>query len=324
MKLDHFFLPFERERVLSIHLSPNKDDDSWYWGLEKDGVYSVKSTYAMFEGAREADGGASVWKRERWLWNMLWKIAVWPRVKLFFWKLCSEPLATTDNISSRVRGESSLCYFCSSCSESCPHLFRDCGVAKWVWEGLVLEGEAEELQCGVREWIEHRWREMDASDYGKFMVGCWAIWEHHNKVVFDGVVVDPTRVVRRTNDVLHEGGGGMVGRGGRKVARVREGGNDGWCLAPEGKVKINVDAGVKEGEEVGTGAVCRDSQGALLWGLSVAREVEWESVFAEAVAVLDRLQEAASRGVREVVVESDCLQVIDALKEKRTGRSLFA
>ncbi|XP_074282573.1 uncharacterized protein LOC141607114 [Silene latifolia] len=191
-------MPFERERVLSIRLSPNEGDDTWYWGLEKDGEYSVKSAYAMLEGAREVDGGASVWERERWLWNRLWKIPLWPRVKLFFW------------------------------------------------------------------------------------------------------------------------------RGGRKAGRVREGGNDGWCPAPEGKVKLNVDAGVKEGEGAGTGVVCRDSYGAVLWGLSIAREVEWEPVFAEAVAVLDGLQEAVSRGVREVVVENDCLQVIDALKEKRTGRSIFA
>ncbi|XP_074284168.1 putative mitochondrial protein AtMg00310 [Silene latifolia] len=63
---------------------------------EKDGEYSVRSAYRRLTGDRDALelGGVSNWEKERWLWNRLWKVPVWPRVKLFFWQLCSEALAT--------------------------------------------------------------------------------------------------------------------------------------------------------------------------------------------------------------------------------------
>ncbi|XP_074290776.1 uncharacterized protein LOC141617478 [Silene latifolia] len=91
-----------------------------------------------------------------------------------------------------------------------------------------------------------------------------------------------------------------------------------------GYVKINVDAGVKEGEGVSSGVVCRDDRGVVMWGLTVVREEEWDPKFAEAMAVHDGLEEAKTRGIQQVVVESDCLQVIDALKDKRSGRSSFS
>ncbi|XP_074282845.1 uncharacterized protein LOC141607393 [Silene latifolia] len=90
-----------------------------------------------------------------------------------------------------------------------------------------------------------------------------------------------------------------------------------------GYVKINVDAGVKEGEGVSSGVVCRDDRGEVLWGMTVVRNAEWDPRFAEAAAVYDGLQEAQLRGHRDVVMESDCIQVIEALQAQRNGRSLF-
>ncbi|XP_074303016.1 uncharacterized protein LOC141637437 [Silene latifolia] len=172
---------------------------------------------------------------------------------------------------------------------------------------------------------------MDAQDYNKVMVGCWAMWEHRNKVEFDGVVVDPRVIVKRAEDVLHEGvGESLVTVWSNSRGRVRgrgvedDSGHGGWIPPPGEFVKINVDAGVKEGEGVGTGIVCRDGNGQVMWGVSQVREVRWEVPVAEAMAILDGLEEAKRRGLHRVVVESDCLQVIEALRRKDQGRSIFS
>ncbi|XP_074267105.1 uncharacterized protein LOC141590407 [Silene latifolia] len=102
-----------------------------------------------------------------------------------------------------------------------------------------------------------------------------------------------------------------------------EGGRTSLVAALEGYVKLNVDAGVKEGEGVGVGAVCRDAQGGVLWGVSRAWKEVWEPHIAEAVAVLEVLEEAARMGHTHVIVESDCIQVINALEKNKTGRSIF-
>ncbi|XP_074270893.1 uncharacterized protein LOC141594802 [Silene latifolia] len=115
-------------------------------------------------------------------------------------------------------------------------------------------------------------------------------------------------------------------RGTLAARRSKEGDreDEGWKAARHGYVKINVDAGVKDGEGMTTGAVCRDSNGDVMWGVSIGREQQWEVLVAEACAVLDGLEEVVRRGIQNVEVESDCLQVIEALKERKTGRSGFA
>ncbi|XP_074304364.1 uncharacterized protein LOC141639074, partial [Silene latifolia] len=166
-------------------------------------------------------------------------------------------------------------------------------------------------------------------EHGKFLVGCWALWEHRNKVVFDDAKLYPASVVRRVEDVLAEGcgeevDGGSWSRGRVKERPNREVGRQGWKAAGAGFVKVNIDAGVKEGEGVVTGGVCRDERGEVLWGFSIGRDHDWEPHFAEAMAVLDGVQEAAQRGYQDVIFESDCLEVINALNAKGCGRSGFS
>ncbi|XP_074293818.1 uncharacterized protein LOC141620985 [Silene latifolia] len=119
-------------------------------------------------------------------------------------------------------------------------------------------------------------------------------------------------------------GNGEVIRGREGVGGGRKGEtNTGWRAPENGWVKINVDADVKEGVGVGVGAVCRNAQGKVLWGLSHNRNEVWEPHVAEAVAVLEGLEEAVRAGHDSIIVESDCSRVVDALKTRKTGRSSF-
>ncbi|XP_074305989.1 uncharacterized protein LOC141641217 [Silene latifolia] len=327
-KAAQLLLPFEVDRVKNLRISPNRQRDIWFWGRERDGMYTVRSAYKMLAGEVGDMASSSDWERSRWLWNRMWKVSVWPRVKLFFWQMCSEALATRANIAARIGGEFSMCPFCSSCIESSLHLFMGCGVAKWVWEELGISGGRDNEGGDIRTWVEQVWSELSSTECSTFMVGCWAIWEHRNKVIFEEARIDPEGVVRRVRDVLEEGGGLDSNTPGRRRGRGRSEGGDanngeGWMGAKDGYVKLNVDAGVKEGEGVGTRAVCRDGRGDVMWGLTVIRDESWEVDEAEAIAVLDGLEEAARNGVTKVEVESDSLLVVEALRARKQGRSVF-
>ncbi|XP_074299309.1 uncharacterized protein LOC141630378 [Silene latifolia] len=236
-------------------------------------------------------------------------------------------MATRANIASRVRGEISPFSFCHFYCETSVHLFKDCAFAKRVWEGLGIRDEEDDNGGGIRDWIEAKWREFGGREQALLMVGCWAIWEHRNRVVFEDTLVSREMVMRRVTDVMDEIDGGGFGqpvqRAGRGRGVVRER-VEGWRVPPDGSVKINVDAGVKEGEGVSLGVVCRDANGRVLWGLSCAQEHCWEPQVAEAVAILEGVREALARGHSMVILESDCLQVIEALKRKAKGRSILS
>ncbi|XP_074271735.1 uncharacterized protein LOC141595669 [Silene latifolia] len=326
--MESLLLPFECERVKNVRLSTNRPEDVWFWMGEKDGCFTVRSAYRHLVGdAHDMEvGGVSEWEREKWLWKRLWNIPVWPRVKLFFWQLCNEALATRANIASRVRGESSFCSLCNYFNESSLHLFRDCAVAKRAWIGLGVGVERED-GGGIRDWVEAVWGELGGREHAMFMIGCWAIWEHRNKVVFDDQEVNPLVVIRRAKDVMEEteGGGALLGRKGCGRRREEsEKGGKAWNAPPEGFVKINVDAGVKEGDGTGLGVVCRDERGRVQWGMSEVRDQVLDPHVAEALAVYEGLQEARRRGLQHIVVESDCLMVVEALRKKTKGRSDFS
>ncbi|XP_074306268.1 uncharacterized protein LOC141641507 [Silene latifolia] len=170
----------------------------------------VRSVYKMLAGEVSDMVSSSDWEREKWLWNRLWKVLLGPRIKLFFWQMCSEALATKANIAARIGGECSSCPLYYSFVESSLHLFRDCGVARWVWEELGIDYGMNGYGGDVREWVEQVWKELSETECGTFMVGCWALWEHRNKVNFEDAMVAPEGVVRRIRDVLNEGVGNEV------------------------------------------------------------------------------------------------------------------
>ncbi|XP_074310065.1 uncharacterized protein LOC141644689 [Silene latifolia] len=158
------------------------------------------------------------------------------------------------------------------------------------------------------------------------MVVCWAIWEARNWVIFDGGGVVVEDIVRRVQRVVEEIEGELVVRDRDGVGQQRAGGVrvEDWRAPNPGWVKLNVDAGVKDGVGVGVGVVCRDSSGKVLWGMAHNRREVWEVHVAEAVAILENLEQAVDKGHKHVVVESDCSQVIEALKQRKMGLSLFS
>ncbi|XP_074310506.1 uncharacterized protein LOC141646533 [Silene latifolia] len=172
----------------------------------------------------------------------------------------------------------------------------------------------------IREWVEGVLRGLGKEERVLFMTDCWVIWEQRNKLIFDNGEWTGEGVVRRISDMVWE----MSGLDGDKteVGRREEEPSSGasWARPSDGMWKINVDAGVKEGMGVGLGAVCRDGDGRVVWAVSVQSSGICCVISAEAEAILLGLKEAQSVGMRSIIIESDCLNVVDDLKGRKKGR----
>ncbi|XP_074282441.1 uncharacterized protein LOC141606962 [Silene latifolia] len=180
---------------------------------------------------------------------------------------------------------------------------------------------------GVKKWVEDVLEVLDEEEIGVFITGVWAIWEMRNKVVFENRVARVEDVVLRVRGMIGELDG-MEREGEQRLVgmqeRTREAVAVGRGVTVEpGVVFLSVDAGVKEGEGMGLGVLCRDADGNLLWGWEGRRREEFEARVAEAEAVLCALREAKRMKHARVHVESDCKTVIEALNCRNLGRSDF-
>ncbi|XP_074278676.1 uncharacterized protein LOC141602272 [Silene latifolia] len=318
VKISELFLPFEAERIRSIRIGDVGDVDSWVWDHTRDGEYSVKTGYRLLVEDGASDVEQSDFANEGWLWKAIWKVPVLPRIKVFMWKLCHEAIPTKVNIARRLGGDDVACPRCHSERESCLHAIRGCGWGHEIWEEVGIGTGVWRGVVLVRDWVEATLRELGEKERVLFLVTCWVLWERRNRLVFEEERWDVGGIMRRIWGIIWE----MESVQDNKVSSNVEGSRLGsWEPPSSGVSKINTDAGVVEGVGVGLGAVSRNSAGEVEWAVVLQRGSGCAVDLAEAEAILLGLREAFRMQSRKVVIESDCLVVVDDLIKNRSGRS---
>jgi hypothetical protein len=120
---------FEIQQIAQT-ISFDGTKDSLIWNWEANGIYSVKSMYAVinFGGIKPVNI------------HCVWKIKIPPKIHFFLWLLFHNKLLTRDNLVKRQNVDDLTCVFCNEL-ESCQHLFFDCVVASELWKEVcsVLE-----------------------------------------------------------------------------------------------------------------------------------------------------------------------------------------
>lgn len=105
----------------------NGDRDQIVWGPSRDDIFfSFKSTY--FTCINNGDRIPN--------FNLIWKLNILERVKIFLWKLAHNSLLTRD-LCNRWFGGSSDCPFCLGIVETVCHALRDCHYGIVIWNDLI-------------------------------------------------------------------------------------------------------------------------------------------------------------------------------------------
>ncbi|KAL2932688.1 ATPase family gene 2 protein [Bienertia sinuspersici] len=111
------------------------------------------------------------------------------------------------------------------------------------------------------------------------------------------------------NEKMRKKGGGTV----RVASYERR-----WC-PPNDAVKVNVDAHVSVDGGVGLGAVIRYHRGKIKVDVVLRIKASWKPEVAEAHAALYGVQVASRLGFSKVVLESDAMQVVNAIIREAKG-----
>ena len=143
---------------------------------------------------------------------------------------------------------------------------------------------------------------------------CWCFWKARCDFVFNGVSINPSKVLAAISAAVSSffGARGMDGARregvGRRVSPVER-----WCAPAFPFVKINVDASWSKASKKGfVGLIVRDMESKFV--AAARHPITAPSAAAvEASALLHGCRLGAELGVRYVILESDSLDAIKCL-----------
>lgn len=147
-----------------------------------------------------------------------------------------------------------------------------------------------------------------------FVLTCWSIWNSRNDFVWEGIVRTPATTSYLARKLLVES---RTVRGLRIQHQQRMSSPSPNCWVPPspGEFKMNIDGAVfKEVPSIGVGAVIRDENGEVLAAMSSKIPGTHEPFMVEAIAVLHALKVLKTLFIYQVVVETDCINLVQAIQ----------
>ncbi|XP_063943440.1 uncharacterized protein LOC108208212 [Daucus carota subsp. sativus] len=165
----------------------------------------------------------------------------------------------------------------------------------------------------------------DKEEHGEIVALCWSIWQSRNNLVWNQKKCEVNFVVFSTKQYLAEWKNTQVMSTQALYQDVKHGdGAISWVRPKKDVVKITIDAALfAESSKYGIGLLARDDKGDVIQGRSEVFQGVVLQEFAEAIAVKEALSWVKGREWREVVVESDCLAVVQAIRSNVDMRSPF-
>lgn len=89
----------EADTILKLPISSARNGDFLVWHFNSQGRYTVKSGYhlAMNDQREVASKPSSSFQPPKAVWKFIWNLQVPPKLKHFWWRACSNLLATKEN-----------------------------------------------------------------------------------------------------------------------------------------------------------------------------------------------------------------------------------
>ncbi|XP_074318890.1 uncharacterized protein LOC141655725 [Silene latifolia] len=194
--------------ILSLALPPEDSQDNLYWTKTNDGLYSIKSGYALaFQSLWATSASQTDLHRLSpvttvFCKSKLWSLPIQGKWKVFLWKLMTNSLPLGEEARRRSLDWDYMCRLCnndlsSTCQsmETNAHLFRDCPFSSRIWFASPLgircsEGSNLSIQW-IINWLLLLSRHAAAlSSISMFVSTLWRIWCLRNGQRFAHTEID--------------------------------------------------------------------------------------------------------------------------------------
>jgi ribonuclease HI len=193
-----------------------------------------------------------------------------------------------------------------------------CEKAREVWQGLGLSTvirDAARVDRSGSVVLEHiLMTKLSVPSLGNLppheiiATAGWFIWWRRREKKFGGEVPPATRTALSIKAMVANCAKAKINRNGCL--------KQGWAKPPSGYVKLNTDAAVNlDSREASTGCIIRDSSGQFLAACRIQIEGVIDVTTAEAQALRDGLRLAETIGCNNIYMESDSLEVVEAVRK---------
>ncbi|KAM6596039.1 hypothetical protein CsatA_006563 [Cannabis sativa] len=233
-------------------------------------------------------------------------------------------LPTLTQLKTKHVDVSSLCPLCHSADETIVHCLITCQIVQLVWNRVGI-GTSCSTGTSFLNWCMDCFKVSDIEQKCLLVTLCWAIRGARNDLVWNGKSFSADNIVVYVKGYLDQWRNAQNSRlessgSGSQTCH----GTECWTVPPINRIKVNVDASIFEGSRnFGIGFVARDDKGLFMEGGSLLKQGFIQPVVAEALGVKEVLSWIKEKGWTGVHVETDCLNVTQALRSAINMRSLF-
>ncbi|CAN1754317.1 Putative ribonuclease H protein At1g65750 [Linum perenne] len=289
---------------------PNKNlgGDLPVWGLEPNGIYSVKSGYILALGLSE--------EPNRVRWSAVWKWEGPQRVRHFLWIVSNNKLLTN---AERYRRHITNCGDCGVClgtPESSLHVLRDCAASREVWDRFQeISSNPDFYTMNMEAWWESNISK--ASTATSFGLICWVLWKCRNERIFEGTITNAVGIVNRCKywiDISNAASGDyQILRGNERPHRVET--RICWEAGPAPGFTLNTDGSVLQPSGLAAaGGALRNWEGRIVDAFTINLG-KCSITRAELTGAVMGMERAWDVGVRELTVQLDSLCAIKLLSD---------
>ena len=244
--LDRWFLPEDRDDILSIPLSSSSTQHRLIWAGNKSGKFTVKSTYALALEEKTPDTMAdcSDESTRRKIWKSIWQMKASQKIKHFALKAGRNILATKSNLAQQRIISEGTCNLYGQEQEMAYHLLWTCNHAKEVWRNskfaLPFEISSHwsflDMVANLQRCDQARLGQLE-----QFILVCWGIWKNRNNLQMGGKGRAGRTVLRNAMHLVEEF---RVANEGKKEHLVNPVSSASWKPPSHGFYKVNLDGAV--------------------------------------------------------------------------------
>lgn len=233
-----------------------------------------------------------------------------PKVRIFWWRVVNEFLPAREILNRRHIEPMANCEVCGNDRESVRHILIECTVAKLFWTQTKRLWGVKTPPLYQLNWAS------DLVDPGcippknaaVILCGMWALWMARNSRRHGEEPKPVKAVVQWAVDTVFD----LWQMNHPDKQKSLSNAAQSWERPVAGWVKCNVDAAFFEGDQsAASGAILRDQDGRTCGGTAKWHEYCLNALTAEALACCDGLNLARERGVRSLILETDCQVLFD-------------